>query len=57
MPYANPEDAKAQDKAYYENNKEKIKARKKAYREKNREKIRSKDLKRNFDSNVQNQVL
>jgi len=48
MPYANPEDAKAQDKAYYENNKEKIKARKKAYREKNREKIRSKDLKRNF---------
>lgn len=38
MPYANPEDAKAQDKTYYENNKEK----KRAYYEKNKDKNREK---------------
>jgi CO dehydrogenase nickel-insertion accessory protein CooC1 len=63
MPYANPEDAKAYDKAYYEKNKErfrvkskayreknkeKISVKKKAYREKNRDKIRASELKRNF---------
>ena len=40
MPYANPEDEKANNKAYYEKNKEKIKAQHKAYRERNKEKTR-----------------
>ena len=63
MPYANPEDVKANNKAYYEKNKEslkakhkaykeknkdKIKAQKKSYREKNREELKDKELKRNF---------
>ena len=41
MPYDNPEDAKAYNKAYYEKNKEKEKARVKAYSEKNKEKIKA----------------
>ena len=39
MPFADPEDAKAYRKAYYEKNKEELKAYEKAYNEKNREKI------------------
>lgn len=39
MPYANPEDKKANRKAYYEKNKESILARCKTYYEKNKEKI------------------
>lgn len=48
MPYANPEDRKAQAKAYYENNREKINAKHKAYYKNNKDKVRNKDLKRNF---------
>ena len=40
MPYKNPEDKKAKDKAYYKANSEKIKARSRAYREANLEKIK-----------------